>query len=154
MAIGMSYVFGPCSFFFFFFFFLTSLPSLSLHILCLWILPIFVVCSGVLHGGDSDSTGTMCCAWYGTMYGFKGMTLIRCFVCDSSHGLWCMYICIGVPDCNHSMLEYRTQLVDLGKALYARYGTIMLPSSTAPPTAASSSPAVAISTPATTTTTT
>jgi hypothetical protein len=43
---------------------------------------------------------------------------------------WCAVIVnptIGVPDCNHSMLEYRSQLVDLAKALYARYGHVMLP---------------------------
>jgi len=24
-----------------------------------------------LHGGDNDSTGTICAAWYGAIYGFS-----------------------------------------------------------------------------------
>jgi len=26
---------------------------------------------GMLHGGDSDSTGTIAAAWFGAAYGFK-----------------------------------------------------------------------------------
>lgn len=32
-----------------------------------------LVLRGVLHGGDNDSTGTICCAWYGAMFGFSGV---------------------------------------------------------------------------------
>lgn len=27
----------------------------------------------MLHGGDSDSTGTIAAAWYGAYYGFEGV---------------------------------------------------------------------------------
>jgi len=27
----------------------------------------------VLHGGDSDSTGAIACAWFGALYGFTGV---------------------------------------------------------------------------------
>lgn len=27
----------------------------------------------MLHGGDSDSTGTIAAAWFGAAYGFKGV---------------------------------------------------------------------------------
>ena len=27
----------------------------------------------VLHGGDSDSTGAVVCAWYGALNGFAGV---------------------------------------------------------------------------------
>jgi ADP-ribosylarginine hydrolase len=27
----------------------------------------------MLHGGDSDSTGTIAAAWYGALYGMKGV---------------------------------------------------------------------------------
>lgn len=29
---------------------------------------------GVFHGGDSDTTGVLCCAWFGAVYGFDGMS--------------------------------------------------------------------------------
>lgn len=29
-----------------------------------------LVLRGVLHGGDNDSTGTICCAFYGALAGF------------------------------------------------------------------------------------
>eukprot|EP01088_Endostelium_zonatum_P000503 TRINITY_DN10753_c0_g1_i1.p1 TRINITY_DN10753_c0_g1~~TRINITY_DN10753_c0_g1_i1.p1 ORF type:complete len:438 (+),score=116.27 TRINITY_DN10753_c0_g1_i1:75-1388(+) len=51
---------------------------------------------GALHGGDSDSTGTMAAAWYGAMYGFE-----------------------GVPECNYDELEYVDRLRKLGEDLYA-----------------------------------
>jgi ADP-ribosylarginine hydrolase len=28
---------------------------------------------GILHGGDNDSTGTIGGAWFGALYGFKGV---------------------------------------------------------------------------------
>jgi ADP-ribosylarginine hydrolase len=28
---------------------------------------------GILHGGDNDSTGTIAGAWFGALYGFKGV---------------------------------------------------------------------------------
>lgn len=34
---------------------------------------------GVFHGGDSDTTGIISCAWYGAVYGFEGM----CFMIKS-----------------------------------------------------------------------
>lgn len=32
-----------------------------------------VLLRGCLHGGDSDSTGSIACAWYGALFGFKGV---------------------------------------------------------------------------------
>jgi len=32
-----------------------------------------LVLKGVLHGGDNDSTGAICCAWWGAIYGFEGV---------------------------------------------------------------------------------
>jgi len=28
----------------------------------------------MLHGGDNDSTGTIAGAWYGALYGFRGVS--------------------------------------------------------------------------------
>ncbi|KAM3916176.1 ADP-ribosylarginine hydrolase isoform 2-T2 [Leptodactylus fuscus] len=47
------------------------------------------------HGGDSDSTAAIAGAWFGSMYGFK-----------------------GVPKANYKKLEYRDRLEKLGKNLY------------------------------------
>ncbi|XP_040296185.1 ADP-ribosylarginine hydrolase isoform X2 [Bufo bufo] len=47
------------------------------------------------HGGDSDSTAAIAGAWFGSMYGFK-----------------------GVPKANYKKLEYRERLEKLGKELY------------------------------------
>ncbi|XP_077128258.1 ADP-ribosylarginine hydrolase isoform X1 [Ranitomeya variabilis] len=47
------------------------------------------------HGGDSDSTAAIAGAWFGSMYGFK-----------------------GVPKANYKKLEYRDKLEKLGKDLY------------------------------------
>ncbi|XP_075685827.1 ADP-ribosylarginine hydrolase isoform X2 [Rhinoderma darwinii] len=47
------------------------------------------------HGGDSDSTAAIAGAWFGSMYGFK-----------------------GVPKANYKKLEYRDRLEKLGKDLY------------------------------------
>ncbi|XP_071977367.1 ADP-ribosylarginine hydrolase isoform X2 [Engystomops pustulosus] len=47
------------------------------------------------HGGDSDSTAAIAGAWFGSMYGFK-----------------------GVPKANYKKLEYRDRLENLGKELY------------------------------------
>ncbi|XP_066431767.1 ADP-ribosylhydrolase ARH1-like isoform X1 [Eleutherodactylus coqui] len=47
------------------------------------------------HGGDSDSTAAIAGAWFGSMYGFK-----------------------GVPKANYERLEYRERLEKLGKDLY------------------------------------
>lgn len=52
---------------------------------------------GVLHGGDSDSTGTMCCAWYGALRGFS-----------------------GVPAALYSQLEFKAELMSLGEKLSTR----------------------------------
>jgi len=56
---------------------------------------INLVSAGCLHSGDSDSTGTMACAWWGAMKGFEG-------VCPS----------------HHLHLEYRERLVDLARRLH------------------------------------
>ncbi|KAM4626144.1 ADP-ribosylarginine hydrolase isoform 2-T3 [Discoglossus pictus] len=47
------------------------------------------------HGGDSDSTAAIAAAWWGAMYGFK-----------------------GVNKANYKKLEYRTRLETLGRDLY------------------------------------
>ncbi|XP_018409408.1 PREDICTED: protein ADP-ribosylarginine hydrolase-like [Nanorana parkeri] len=47
------------------------------------------------HGGDSDSTAAIAGAWWGVMYGFK-----------------------GVPKANYKNLEYRDRLEKLGRDLY------------------------------------
>ncbi|KAM9305626.1 ADP-ribosylhydrolase ARH1-like [Gastrophryne carolinensis] len=47
------------------------------------------------HGGDSDSTAAIAGAWWGAMYGFK-----------------------GVPKANYKKLEYRDRLEKLGRDLY------------------------------------
>ncbi|KAM8933711.1 ADP-ribosylarginine hydrolase [Pelodytes ibericus] len=47
------------------------------------------------HGGDSDSTAAIAGAWWGAMYGFK-----------------------GVSPANYKKLEYRERLENLGKELY------------------------------------
>lgn len=39
---------------------------------------------GILHGGDNDTTGAICGAWFGALYGYR-----------------------GVPRCNYEALEYR-----------------------------------------------
>jgi len=50
---------------------------------------------GVLHGGDSDSTGCIGAAWFGAFYGFKGVYPI-----------------------NYEHLEYKERLKKLGEQLY------------------------------------
>ena len=52
---------------------------------------------GVLHGGDSDSTGIMCCAWYGAMYAYN-----------------------GVPEALYSKLDFKDELIRLGQQLLLR----------------------------------
>jgi ADP-ribosylarginine hydrolase len=55
----------------------------------------YELCSGsMFHGGDSDSTGVMAAAWWGGLYGMK-----------------------GVPPCNYNKLEYRKKLEKLADAL-------------------------------------
>ncbi|KAL4635602.1 ADP-ribosylarginine hydrolase isoform X1 [Arapaima gigas] len=49
------------------------------------------------HGGDSDSTATIAAAWWGALYGYK-----------------------GVPKLNYEKLEYRDRLVRLAKELFDR----------------------------------
>eukprot|EP01105_Mastigella_eilhardi_P006017 TRINITY_DN17642_c0_g1_i1.p1 TRINITY_DN17642_c0_g1~~TRINITY_DN17642_c0_g1_i1.p1 ORF type:complete len:384 (+),score=77.12 TRINITY_DN17642_c0_g1_i1:84-1154(+) len=51
--------------------------------------------SGILHGGDSDSTGCIAGALFGAL-----------------HGL------VGVPECHTARLEYRDRLAALGARLY------------------------------------
>eukprot|EP01133_Synstelium_polycarpum_P016342 gene16342-19439_t len=48
-----------------------------------------------IHGGDSDSTAAIGCAWWGAIYGFK-----------------------DVPDANYQGLEYRPVLYGLAKTLF------------------------------------
>lgn len=50
---------------------------------------------GMLHGGDNDSTGAIAGAWFGALYGFK-----------------------GVPEIHYKDLEYRKRLEKLGKEIY------------------------------------
>jgi ADP-ribosylarginine hydrolase len=50
---------------------------------------------GMLHGGDSDSTGAICAAFYGAFYGYK-----------------------DVPELNHAYVELRDELVMLADDLY------------------------------------
>ncbi|KAG9349148.1 hypothetical protein JZ751_029471 [Albula glossodonta] len=47
------------------------------------------------HGGDSDSTAAIAGAWWGAIYGFK-----------------------GVPEVNYNKIEYHERLTDLAKKLY------------------------------------
>eukprot|EP01132_Coremiostelium_polycephalum_P004643 gene4643-5801_t len=50
---------------------------------------------GIIHGGDSDSTGSIGCAWWGAFYGFE-----------------------GVPMENYQQLEYKPIIEGLAKKLY------------------------------------
>lgn len=52
--------------------------------------------TGILHGGDNDSTGTICCAWFGAIYGFQ-----------------------NVFKSNYEGIEYRERMDDLGRQLFA-----------------------------------
>ena len=55
----------------------------------------YELCSGsMFHGGDSDSTGVMAAAWWGGLYGMK-----------------------GVPPFNYKRLEFRDKLEKLADAL-------------------------------------
>ncbi len=54
-----------------------------------------VILHGVLHGGDSDSTGCMALSWWGALHGFD-----------------------GVPKTQYLGLEYYKQLVGLGQQLF------------------------------------
>lgn len=54
-----------------------------------------LVIYSMLHYGDSDTTGCIAAAWYGAMYGFK-----------------------GVPEKNMEYLEYKNELIDLGTKMY------------------------------------
>jgi len=56
---------------------------------------------GMLHAGDSDSTGTIAGALYGILYGLE-----------------------KVPEGNHKFLEYRDRMVNLGKLLFMLGGTV------------------------------
>jgi len=49
----------------------------------------------VLHGGDNDSTGTIAAAWWGSLYGLR-----------------------GVPKCNYEHVEFNKQCVLLARKLY------------------------------------
>lgn len=54
------------------------------------------LCSrGILHCGDSDSTGTLACAWWGALMGFE-----------------------GVPLCNYNNLEFGKELQSLGQSIH------------------------------------
>jgi hypothetical protein len=64
------------------------------------LLRIYVYNSGVLHGGDSDSTGTMAAAWYGTQHGFKGI----------SH---CLFVCFNNLEPNNGK-DQRTSSAPVG----------------------------------------
>ncbi|XP_071771818.1 ADP-ribosylhydrolase ARH1-like [Centroberyx gerrardi] len=49
---------------------------------------------GFFHGGDSDSTAAIAAAWWGAIYGFR-----------------------GVPELNHKRLEYRDKLIKAAQQL-------------------------------------
>lgn len=51
------------------------------------------------HGGDSDSTAVIAAAWWGALFGFR-----------------------GVPEINYQRLEYRDRLSKLGQRLYKLRG--------------------------------
>jgi len=53
-----------------------------------------VLLRGALHGGDSDSTGTIACAWYGALFGLT-----------------------NVNQKHYELLEYRNRMEDLGDKL-------------------------------------
>ena len=52
----------------------------------------------MLHGGDNDSTGTIAGAWFGALYGFK-----------------------GVPKINYIEIEDGKKLMNYGSDLYNKY---------------------------------
>ncbi|XP_036820837.1 protein ADP-ribosylarginine hydrolase-like [Oncorhynchus mykiss] len=54
---------------------------------------------GFFHGGDSDSTAVIAAAWWGALFGFR-----------------------GVPEINYQRLEYRDRLSKLGERLYKLRG--------------------------------
>ncbi|KAL0963901.1 hypothetical protein UPYG_G00315130 [Umbra pygmaea] len=54
---------------------------------------------GFFHGGDSDSTAVIAAAWWGALFGFR-----------------------GVPEINYKGLEYRDRLARLGQQLYELRG--------------------------------
>ncbi|XP_064800678.1 ADP-ribosylhydrolase ARH1-like isoform X1 [Oncorhynchus masou masou] len=54
---------------------------------------------GFFHGGDSDSTAVIAAAWWGALFGFR-----------------------GVPEINYQRLEYRGRLSKLGEQLYKLRG--------------------------------
>jgi hypothetical protein len=58
------------------------------------------LCRGVLHGGDSDSTGAIGAAFFGALYGFD-----------------------SVPKINYENLEYRERMEKLGAELFALRST-------------------------------
>lgn len=80
---------------------ISSLPSLlsSLHSLSslFWLLLFFkeLLLRGALHGGDSDSTGSIAGSWYGALFGFD-----------------------HVPQSHYQNLEYRDILEVLGLQLF------------------------------------
>lgn len=41
-----------------------------------------LILRGVLHGGDNDSTGTICCAFYGATHGFKNVPEKNYICCE------------------------------------------------------------------------
>ena len=56
------------------------------------------LCSrSALHSGDSDSTGTLACSWWGVLMGFK-----------------------NVPRCNYENIEFRKELEALGLAIHQK----------------------------------
>jgi len=58
-----------------------------------------LILRAALHGGDSDTTATIACAWWGAIYGFK-----------------------DVPEVNYKNLEYRKKLEELAQHLFVLSG--------------------------------
>lgn len=54
---------------------------------------------GFFHGGNSDSTSAIAAAWWGTLFGFR-----------------------GVPESKYHRLEYHDRLARLGQQLYELRG--------------------------------
>eukprot|EP00456_Euglypha_rotunda_P082499 TRINITY_DN81249_c0_g1_i1.p1 TRINITY_DN81249_c0_g1~~TRINITY_DN81249_c0_g1_i1.p1 ORF type:complete len:122 (-),score=13.15 TRINITY_DN81249_c0_g1_i1:10-348(-) len=52
----------------------------------------------MLHGGDSDSTGTMAAGWYGALCGFD-----------------------GVPELNYRHIEFYSKISELGEKIFKQF---------------------------------
>lgn len=60
-----------------------------------------LVVYSMLHMGDSDTTGTIGAAWYGALYGYE-----------------------HIPKNNYKHLEFKDEIINLGKKIYHKYRKI------------------------------